>query len=256
MVSDGRARQLSLVGLLDAALADLVAGLVGRAERLGLSLGGGHHGAGEQRDGTRLGDHRGRAQLGAVGGQHRGPGWPDGAQHEPLAGPQPGVDGGRAPVHPPLPVPGDQLKLSRIGPHVPAGQVGGGREAGPGRSAVLADLAEPEVNAAQAEFCRGLPQRAGQAGGRHVDADLAHRGVAALLPVTQVAGRGLLGAALGPGQQHVAPGRAGHHHDDRDHGHHDDEGPPLRPAHAAVAHGPAFPAGLPRTAGPRTGAQR
>src|SRR3984957_15513348 len=91
---------------------------------------------------------------------------PDTPRPKPRPGRPRGGEGGRARPPPPLPVPGDQLKLSRIGPHVPAGQVGGGREAGPGRSAVLADLAEPQMDAAQAELGRGLPQRGAQAGGR------------------------------------------------------------------------------------------
>ena len=58
MVSDGRPASCRLVGLLDPALADQVAGLVRGAERLGLGGGGRDHVAGQQREGAGLGDRR------------------------------------------------------------------------------------------------------------------------------------------------------------------------------------------------------
>src|SRR6185437_16788663 len=69
---DGRlAGQLLLVGLLDPALADRVAGLVGDAELLRLGGGGPHHVAGHQLERWRLSDCARRAEHGAVGREHR-----------------------------------------------------------------------------------------------------------------------------------------------------------------------------------------
>ena len=160
---DGQRRaagQPGLVGLLDAALADHVARLVGRTERLGLGRGGRHHVAGEQRDRAGLGDHAGGAQVAAVGGQYRGPGRPHGVQREPLARPQPGVDGGRAPVHPPALAALDQRQAALVGPGVPAGQAGRGGVPGGRRAAAAADLAQVQPDTAHGRG-RSRPAAAG-----------------------------------------------------------------------------------------------
>ena len=113
---DGQRRppgQPGLVGLLDPAQADQVARLVGGTQRPGLRGGRGDHVPGEQLQGAGLEDRLVRAQHGAVGREHRGPGRPGRAEHEPVARAQPGVDVGRAPAHPPVPAALDQRAAGR-----------------------------------------------------------------------------------------------------------------------------------------------
>ena len=175
--ADGEGRppgQPGLVGLLDPAVADQVALLVGRPQRFRLGGGGRHHVAGQQRDGPGLGDHRGRAERGPAGAKDLGPGWPDSVQREPLPRLERRVDGGRAPAHPPGAVLLDQPQLPGVGPHMAAGQAGRGGELRLRRPAVLGHPAGDQAQAALTDLRGRLAQRAGQATGRHVHADLVH----------------------------------------------------------------------------------
>src|SRR5579859_4986194 len=127
IVSEG-----ALVGLLDAALADEVTRLVGRSELLRLGSRRLHDDAGQQRDRPGLSPRRGRAEHGPVRGVDLRPRRPGAREREPLPQPQPGVNGRRAPVHPPAPVPHDQPEASLVRPRVVAGQAVGDGEPGHG----------------------------------------------------------------------------------------------------------------------------
>jgi len=90
---------------------------------------------------------------------------------------------------------------------------------------------------AHADLRGELAQRGGQPAVRHVHADLVHGPVVAPLPVGQVAGRGLLRAAVGAEQQVSGPARD-QRQDEHDGGHHGYGSPsPLAaaaPEHAAT----------------------